>query len=194
MAKRLKVGLYGGSFNPIHIGHLHLGEWLVEHHHVDELWFLVSPQNPLKQADGLLDDEARLALARLAVEGKRGLKVSDYECHMPRPSYMVHTLEALRKTYPLIDFVLVIGADNWHRFPQWYQADEILRHHTLLVYPRPGFPIDETTLPQGVTLVTTPLYDISSTQIRDAIAHDPTYNGFGLDSRVWAEIKAKGLY
>ncbi len=194
MAARLKVGLYGGSYNPIHIGHLALGEWLVEHHHVDELWFLVSPQNPLKQADGLLDDDARLALARLAVDGKPGLKVSDFECHMPRPSYMVHTLEALRKAYPQIDFVMVIGADNWHRFPQWYQADEILRHHSLLVYPRPGYPIDETTLPQGVTLVTTPLYDISSTQIRDAIAHDPTYNGFGLDSRVWAEIKAKGLY
>ncbi len=194
MADRVKVGLYGGSFNPIHTGHVALGQWLVTHRYVDELWFMVSPQNPLKPAEGLLDDAARLSLARIAVGRKRRLRVSDFECHMPRPSYMVHTLEALRKAYPQIDFVLVIGADNWYRFPQWYHSDEILRHHTLLVYPRSGFPVDAATLPAGVTLVDTPLYDLSSTEIRDSIAHNPTYNGQGLDPRVWAEIKAKGLY
>ena len=190
----MTTGLYGGSFNPIHEGHLALGRHLVQHGEVDELWFLVSPQNPLKPAEGLLDDAARLHLARLAVGRKKGLRVSDFECHLPRPSYMVHTLEALRSAYPDRDFVLVIAADNWHRFPQWYQADEILRHHRILIYPRPGFPIDEAMLPVGVALVSTPLYDISSTQIREAIAHDPAYNGFGLDSRVWAEIKAKKYY
>ena len=190
----MTVGLFGGSFNPIHNGHTVLGQWLVAHHLVDELWFLVSPQNPLKPAAGLLDDAARLRLAQLAVGRKRRLRVSDFECHMPRPSYMVHTLEALRAAYPEHDFVLVIGADNWHRFPQWYQSDEILRHHRLLVYPRPGSPIDEVTLPAGVTLIQTPLHDISATQIREAIAHDPAYDGFGLHPRVWAEIKAHGYY
>lgn len=188
------IGLYGGSFNPIHTGHIALGSWLVRHHHVDELWFLVSPQNPLKPAEGLLDDAARLRLAQLAVGRQRHLRVSDFEFHLPRPSYMVHTLEALRTTYSEYEFVLVIGADNWHRFPKWYHADEILRNHRIIIYPRPGFPIDETVLPASVVLVNTPLLDISSTQIREAIAHDPSYNGFGLDSRVWAEIKAKGLY
>lgn len=190
----MTTGIYGGSFNPIHTGHIALGQWLVRHALVDELWFLVSPQNPLKPAAGLLDDEARLRLARLAIGRKCRLKVSDFEFQMPRPSYMVHTLEALRKAYPDRDFVLVIGADNWHRFPQWYKADEILRFHRLIIYPRPGFPIDEASLPEGVTLVHTPLYDISSTQIREAIANDPSYNGFGLVPRVWAEIKAKGYY
>lgn len=188
------IGLYGGSFNPIHTGHMALGQWLVSHGLVDELWFLVSPQNPLKPTSGLLDDEARLQLARLAVGRKHHLRVSDFEFHLPRPSYMVNTLEALRKEHPEQDFVLVIGADNWHRFPQWYHSEEILRHHRILIYPRPGFPLDEASLPDGVTLVNTPLFNISSTQIREAIAHDPAYNGFGLDSRVWTEIKAKGYY
>lgn len=190
----MTVGLFGGSYNPIHNGHTALGQWLVAHHLVDELWFLVSPQNPLKPAAGLLDDAARLRLARLAVGRKRKLRVSDFECHLPRPSYMVHTLEALRAAYPDHDFVLVIGADNWQRFPQWYQSAEILRHHRLLVYPRPGSPIDTAALPASVTLIQTPLYNISSTQIREAIAHDPAYDGYGLHPRVWEEIKARGYY
>ena len=190
----MTIGIYGGSFNPIHTGHITLGQWLVRHDVVDELWFLVSPQNPLKPAEGLLDDNARLRLARLAIGRKRRLRVSDFEFHLPRPSYMVTTLEALRAAYPDHDFVLVIGADNWHRFPQWYKSDEILSRHCLIIYPRPGFPIDETALPEGVSLVHTPLYDLSSTQIREAIAHDPAYNGFGLEPRVWTEIKAKGYY
>ena len=191
---KVTIGLYGGSFNPIHTGHIALGQWLVRHDFVDELWFLVSPQNPLKPASGLLDDNARLRLARLAIGRKRRLRVSDFEFHLPRPSYMVHTLSALRATYPNRDFVLVIGADNWHRFPQWYKSDEILLHHRLLIYPRSGYPIDEAVLPAGVTLVRTPLYDLSSTQIREAIATDPSYDGFGLEPRVWTEIKAKGYY
>jgi len=199
----MTTAIYGGSFNPIHLGHLALGRWLVEHHFVDELWFLVSPQNPLKPAADLLEDAARLHLARLAVqnEGVPSLRVSDFEFRLPRPSYMVHTLAALRITYPEREFVLVVGADNWHRFPQWYKSDEILRHHRIIIYPRPGFDIDSATLPQpaagnlpSVMLVDTPLLDISSTQIREAIVGDTAYNGNGLDSIVWEEIKAKGYY
>ncbi len=189
------IGLYGGSFNPIHTGHIRLGQWLVRHDLVDELWFLVSPQNPLKPAAGLLDDDARLSLARLAIGRKRRLRVSDFEFHLPRPSYMVTTLEGLREAYPGHDFALVIGADNWYRFPQWYQSDVILAHHRILVYPRPGFPIDGSQLPPTVSLVNTPLYDLSSTQIREAIATEGTdYDGHGLEPRVWEEIKAKGYY
>ena len=205
--KPIQTGIYGGSFNPIHLGHTALGEWLVREGYLDELWFLVSPQNPLKPASGLLDDRARLHLAHLAVEGggacrvqaaeHKGtgtLRVSDFEFRLPRPSYMVHTLEALRVTYPEREFVLVIGADNWQRFPQWYHAEDILRHHRLLVYPRPGYPIDPASLPSGVTLVDTPLLDISSTQIRQAIVSDADYEGEGLSPEVWREIKAQGYY
>ena len=195
------TGIYGGSFNPIHLGHTTLGRWLVRRKFLDELWFIVSPQNPLKQASDLLRDEARLELARLAVGRKRGLHVSDFEFRLPRPSFMAGTLEALRAAYPDREFVLVIGADNWLDMPRWYRSDEILRHHRLLVYPRPGYPLDAASLPRpdatgfpSVTLVDTPLLDISSTQVRQSIAHDPAYDGQGLDPRVWAEIQRQGYY
>lgn len=190
----ITTGIYGGSFNPIHEGHVALGKWLVSHRLVDELWFLVSPQNPLKPAAGLLEDESRLQLAKIAIGQEPHLCVSDFEFQLPRPSYMVHTLEALRQAYPEREFILVIGADNWHRFPRWYRSDEILRRHRLMVYPRPGFPIEESSLPSNVQMINTPLLDLSSTQIRDAIANDPSYDGFGLDPQVWKEIKAKGYY
>ena len=190
----MTTALFGGSFNPIHTGHIALGQWLVQHHYVDEIWFLVSPQNPLKPASGLLDDQARLRLARLAIGRKRRLRVSDFEFHLPRPSYMVHTLEQLRATYPERDFVLIIGADNWQRFPQWYHSEEILRHHRLIIYPRPGYSIDPASLPEGSKVVETPLLDISSTQIREAIAHDPDYDGQGLTPAVWREIQKQHYY
>lgn len=190
----MKVGIFGGSFNPIHTGHTRLGKWLCRRGLVDELWFLVSPLNPFKQGDiDLLDDEARLQLAHLAVEGQPHLRVCDFEMHLPRPSYMVRTLEELRKAYPQNEFVLVIGADNWLRFPQWKDSDDILRHHSLLVYPRPGYDIASTTLPASVRLIESPLYDISSTEIRQAIRNG-NYHGRGLTPIVWKEIKQNKYY
>lgn len=192
---RIRTGIYGGSYNPIHQGHTKLGEWLCRHGVVDELWFLVSPQNPFKQDQQLLDDKARLQLAHLAVSSLRtaGLGVSDFEMHLPRPSYMVYTLEQLRQAYPEREFVLVIGADNWQRFGHWFHAEEIMKHHSLIIYPRPGYPIDASTLPNNVQLVNTPLLDISSTQIREGIANG-NYHGKGLARAVWQEIKNKGYY
>lgn len=189
-----RVGIFGGSFNPIHTGHIQLGQALCRQRWVEELWFLVSPLNPLKQGNtDLLDDEARLRLAQLAVAGKPHLRVSDFEMHLPRPSYMVHTLERLRQAYPTLQFVLVIGADNWLRFPQWRDSEEILRHHEVLVYPRPGCEIDPQTMPDGVRLVRTPLFNISSTDIRQAIAQGH-YHGRGLSKAVWHEIKRNKYY
>ncbi len=191
---RFRIGLFGGSFNPIHTGHIRLGETLCRKGWVDELWFLVSPLNPWKQnSPDLLSDEERLRMARLAVDGKPRLRVSDFEMHLPRPSYMVRTLEELRLAYPSDEFLLVIGADNWLRFPQWKDSDKILSHHRLLVYPRPGYTVDATTLPQGVNIVQTPLFDISSTDIRKAIA-DGHYHGRGLTPKVWKEIRQNKYY
>ena len=105
----MRIGIFGGSFNPIHTGHTRLGQWLVRKNYVDELWFMVSPLNPLKQnSTELLPDGLRLQLAQLAVEGKAGLRVSDFEMHLPRPSYMVHTLAQLRQAYPQHEFLLII--------------------------------------------------------------------------------------
>ena len=190
----MRIGIFGGSFNPIHTGHTRLGQWLVRKNYVDELWFMVSPLNPLKQnSTELLPDGLRLQLAQLAVEGKAGLRVSDFEMHLPRPSYMVHTLAQLRQAYPQHEFLLIIGADNWLRFNQWRNSEEIMLHHRLLVYPRPGYALDTTSMPQGVNLVATPLFDISSTQIRQAIANGH-YHGRGLSPKVWKSIKQNRYY
>lgn len=190
----MRIGLFGGSFNPIHTGHIRLGEWLCKKGLVDELWFLVSPLNPFKQKDDdLLSDEGRLQLTRLAIEGRPQLKVSDIEMRLPRPSYMVRTLAELRLKYPKEEFILIIGADNWLRFPQWKQSNEILKRHRVLVYPRPGYDIDASTLPPNVQLVSTPLFDISSTQIRQAIRNG-NYHGRGLTPKVWKEIRQKKYY
>ncbi len=184
-----KTGIYGGTFNPIHLGHLQLGKALVDDGLVNELWFLVSPQNPFKVDQELMPDEERLRLTRLAVAAERDkrLRVSDFEFRMPRPSYMVHTLEALRRHYPRREFVLVIGADNWERFPRWYQHQEILRHHRLIIYPRPGYQLDH--LPAGAIVAQTPLLDISSTAIRQQMRSHPDYDGQGLPPVVWDELK-----
>jgi nicotinate-nucleotide adenylyltransferase len=187
----IKTGLYGGTFNPIHTGHIQLSQALLDAHLLDEMWLLVSPQNPFKVNQKLLDDNARLKLAQLAVKNIPNIKVSDYEFHLPRPSYMVHTLEHLRQDFPEKEFILIIGADNWERFPHWYKYEEILAHHRLIVYPRPGFELKD--IPAGVTIADTPLIDISSTEIRENIPH-PDYQGEGLCPAVWKEIKKKKYY
>lgn len=186
------TGIYGGSFNPIHDGHVYLAKALADSGLVDEMWLLVSPQNPFKVNANLLDDDERLHLARLAVADVPGVEVCDREFSLPRPSYMYHTLKVLSKEHPDREFVLVIGADNWERFPDWYRSKDILSTYRVIVYPRPGSTLGE--VPPGVTVADTPLLDISSTAIRRRIATDPDYDGEGLCPAVWEEIKAKGLY
>ena len=187
----IKTGLYGGTFNPIHNGHIQLSQALLDMHLIDEMWLLVSPQNPFKVNQKLLDDNARLQLARLAVKDIPNLTVSDYEFHLPRPSYMVHTLEHLRNEFPEREFILIIGADNWERFPMWYKSEEILAHHKVIVYPRTGYKLEN--VPDGVTIAETPLIDISSTALRESIKN-PDYHGEGLHPAVWEEIKRKRYY
>ena len=129
-----KVGIFGGSYNPIHIGHLALANYLCEYGEVDEVWFLVSPHNPLKERGDLWPDELRLKLVQLAIDGYEKFKASDFEFHLPRPSYMVNTLRALRESYPEHTFTLIIGSDNWEVFPRWYKyglGQNILRRQLL---------------------------------------------------------------
>ena len=146
-----ETGIYGGSFNPIHKGHVQLAETICQEGWVDEVWFLVSPQNPFKQdATDLMDEQVRLSLAQIAVRNHPRLKACDFEFSLPRPSYTAHTLAALRKAYPERRFTLIIGADNWQTFPLWKSPEEILLHHRILIYPRSGYPIDEAALPAGV--------------------------------------------
>lgn len=186
------TGIYGGSFNPIHEGHVCLAKSLADSGLVDEMWLLVSPQNPFKVDANLLDDEERLHLARLAVADVPGVEVCDREFFLPRPSYMYNTLQALSQEHPEREFVLVIGADNWERFRDWYRSKDILSAYRIIIYPRPGYTLRR--MPRRVTVADTPLLDISSTQIRRRIASDPDYDGEGLCPAVWEEIRAKGLY
>lgn len=165
------IGLFGGSFNPIHNGHLALARLLREKAQLDEVWLMVSPQNPLKQQADLLGDEERLTMARAAVKDMPGIVVSDYEMHLPRPSYTWNTLQALSRDYPDREFVLMIGGDNWASFDRWYRHDDILKNYRVVVYPRRETVEDGLSGIDGrqVSLVEAELIDISSTDIRRRI-------------------------
>lgn len=193
----MKIGIYGGSYNPIHIGHTSLANSLVQQGLVDDVWLLVSPLNPFKQSDTTTfapyDDRYRMT--QLAVEGIPHLHASDFENHLPVPSYMYTTLCALADAYPEHEFCLVIGADNWVRFSEWYEYESILSRFSLLVYRRPGYDLDECEIDsfENVLLVDTPLYDISSTQLRHAIRNDLPTDEW-ICPEVVEYIKDKGLY
>lgn len=191
----MRIGIYGGSFNPIHKGHTELAASIVQQSLVDELWLLVSPMNPLKQDtnNDIEEYEHRLNMARLATENIEGVKVSDFERHLPLPSYTITTLDELHKAYPEHEFVLIIGADNWDRFPRWYHAQEIIETYSILVYRRPGCEIDEASLPPSVQVVETPLYDISSTQIRESVRQGHIMNHW-LNEKVVAYINQHHCY
>ena len=131
-----RIGLFGGSFNPVHLGHTALAAYVCEQGLVDEVWMMVSPQNPLKQNLELLDEQHRLAMMQLAVAPYPALKACDFEFHLPRPSYTYHTLQALRTAFPDNTFSLIIGEDNWENFHRWYRGEEILRETPVIVYPR----------------------------------------------------------
>ncbi len=171
-----KVGIFGGSFNPIHTGHIILAKRLCEKARLDEVWFMVSPMNPFKQnVTDLLDDHLRLELVRKALENESKLKACDYEFHLPKPSYTWHTLQAISKDFPNNSFILLIGGDNWDSFDKWYHHDEILSHYPIVVYPRQGNVINE--VPENVTIVETPLLNISSTEIRRHIKRGDNIHG-----------------
>lgn len=184
----MNIGIFSGSFNPIHIGHLALANYLCEYGGLDEVWFMVTPHNPLKEGSGLMDDKLRLKLVRLAIEGYPKFRASDLEFHLPRPSYTVHTLDALKQAYPQHAFHLVIGSDNWQLFPRWYESERILAENHILVYPRPGYPVEAASLPQNVRMVSSPVFEISSTFIRQAMAEGKDVRYF-LHPAVYAELQ-----
>lgn len=164
-----KIGIYSGSFNPIHHGHVMLANYLVEFSDLDELWFVVSPQNPLKKKEDLLDDDERLKMVQLAVADDPRFFVSDIEMHLPTPSYTINTLTALSRQYPDNQFVFICGMDSLQNFTNWREYQKILDNYELLVFPREGYDGGDLVNHPSVSILKTPILEISSTFIRQCI-------------------------
>ena len=188
---RQKVAIFGGSFDPIHNGHLALAAEVLARGLACEVWFMVTPQNPHKQGCTLSDESLRLQMVQLAVDGKAGMAACDFEFALPRPSYTFNTLAALEEAFPEKEFLLLIGADNWRKFDSWYKGEEMLSKYGIIVYPRG----DEAVplLPPGVQWLPATLYDVSSTMVRAAVAAGEDITSF-VPHSVSLFIKEKKMY
>lgn len=189
------IGLFFGSFNPIHLGHTQLAEYVFEFSGVDEIWFVVSPRNPLKEQSELINEHLRMRMIEIATADKEYLKASDIELGLPKPSYTIHTLKALSAAYPEDDFILLIGSDNMRIFDQWKDYQTILEDYSVLVYPREGYPYEEyeETYPDMQVLEEAPIFPISSTQIREMIKNNQDASQW-LHPDVYQFIKENELY
>lgn len=190
----MKIGIFSGSFNPIHIGHLILADYITEFTDVDEIWFSVTPHNPLKDTSELLDENIRYEMVSKALEPYSKFKVSNFEFTLPRPSYTINTLEALSENYPEHEFSLILGADNWDNFHQWKDYKTILDKFHIYVYPRLGYTLSISKALRGkVEGLESPIIEISSTFVRNSIAEGKFLKAF-LPDAVYTYIKEKDLY
>ncbi len=164
----MKIGLYFGSFNPVHIGHLAIANYMVEYSDMDKIWFVVSPQNPFKEKKTLLKEHHRLRLIEMAIEYDLRFKASNIEFNMPKPSYTTDTLAYLKEQYPEHDFSIIMGEDNLKTFHKWKNYEEILKNHRIYVYPR-DYQTIHKNLYDNVTTIDAPLIEISSSFIRKSI-------------------------
>lgn len=187
------VGVMGGSFNPVHVGHIIVADYIRQHAGLDSVLMMLSPMNPLKaDSTELIDDSQRMAMLEIACGDVDRLEPCSLELDMPRPSYTINTLNRLREMNPDTRFSLIIGSDNWLVFDRWRSADEIIREFGVIVYPRPGYELPNA-LPDGVVTVDAPKIDISSTFIREQIAAGYDMNLF-LPRGVYSYIRTHKLY
>lgn len=187
-----KIGILGGSFNPVHIGHIMVAVYLTQWKIVDKVWLTLSPQNPLKDFDTLIPDLKRLEMLRIACKNVANVEICDIELSMPRPSYTIDTLRYLSKRYSNKSFKLVIGSDNWNAFDHWKNGEDILEDYGVIVYPRPGKEIKNQYV-DGMDVVHSPSIDLSSTFIRQAILKGKDVSCY-LPAGVYDYIKANNLY
>lgn len=188
----MKIALYFGSFNPVHVGHLIIANHVLNETNVERLWFVVSPHNPLKQENGLLNEYHRLHLVSTAIGDDPRMKASDIEFHLPRPSYTIDTLTYLKEKYPEHEFMVVMGSDSFSNIRKWKNYELLLRDHTILIYQRPGFAVDA---PAGtsVKILDAPLLDISATRIREMIRNGKSIR-YMVPDKVREEIEAGRYY
>jgi nicotinate-nucleotide adenylyltransferase len=188
----MNIGLYFGSFNPIHIGHLVIANYLLNETQLDKIWFVVSPQNPFKQPQGLLNENDRLQLVRLAVQDDPRLKASDAEFKLSKPSYTANTLVHLAEKYPDYSFTIIAGSDSFQNMDKWKNADFILNNYPICVYKRKGFDITGPVR-KNITLLDSPLIEISATDIRNLIARGKSIR-YLVPEAVREEIETRRFY
>jgi nicotinate-nucleotide adenylyltransferase len=188
-----KIGLFFGSFNPIHTGHLIIANLMAETTDLNKVWFVVSPHNPFKESKGLLHEFDRYDLVRAAIFDNYKLEVSDIEFHLPKPSYTIHTLVHLKEKHPEKEFRVIMGEDNLVNFTKWKNYQQILKDYGLYVYPRPNAQLSELRSHPNVRYIKAPMLDISATFIRSCIKQNHSVRYLVPDA-VEERIKAKGFY
>ena len=191
----MNIGLYFGTFNPIHVGHLIIANYMVENSDLDEVWFVVTPHNPFKKKKSLLENYHRLELVYLATENYDKIKPSDIEFQLPQPNYTVHTLAHISDTYPQHTFSLIMGEDNLKSFHKWKNYEIILEHHHLYVYPRVSEGKIETLFDKHPKIhhIKAPIIELSSTQIRARIKENKNIQPM-LTEAVWKYIDEMNFY
>jgi nicotinate-nucleotide adenylyltransferase len=189
----MKIGLFFGSFNPIHLGHLIIANTMAESTDLDQVWFIVSPQNPFKKSNSLLHEFDRFDMVQRAIADNSKLKVSDVEFHMPRPSYTIDTLVRIQEKFPQHTFKLIMGEDNLSQFPKWKNYEQILEYTGLYVYPRPNSAPHKFAHHSAVRFVNAPLLDISATFLRNSIKSGKSIR-YLVPESVEQMIRTKGFY
>ncbi|HRN94126.1 MAG TPA: nicotinate (nicotinamide) nucleotide adenylyltransferase [Chitinophagales bacterium] len=189
----MNIGLFFGSFNPVHNGHLMIANYIVETTGLDKVWLVVSPHNPFKQKDTLLNEYDRLHLVNLGIGENTRLQASDIEFKLPKPSYTIDTLTHLKEKYPQHNFSLIMGSDNLHSFHKWKNAELMLKHYQIYVYKRKGFAENQYVALENVHLLDVPLLDISASFIRENIRKKISMQYF-LPEKVWEYIQLNHLF
>ena len=189
----MRIGLFFGSFNPVHVGHMVLANYMASFTDLEQVWFVVSPHNPLKEKSSLLDQNQRLHMVNLAIGDSNKLKSSNIEFGLTQPSYTINTLAHLKEKYPQHQFSLIMGEDNLESFKKWKNYEEILKNHKLYVYPRPNSNSEELKKHPNVIMTEAPLMDISSTMIRQAIKNKKDVSFF-VPQAVWQYLDEMSFY
>lgn len=189
----MKIGLFFGSFNPVHVGHMVIANYMLAYTDLDRVWFVVSPHNPLKQKNSLLHERQRLQMVTLAIGDNNKMKASNIEFKLPQPSYTVNTLAYLKEKHPHYDFALIMGTDNLQSFHKWKNYEEILKYYELYVYPRPEGNGGDLMKHKKVKLINAPLMELSSTAIRNAVKEKKDVRYF-VPSDAWEYMKEMHFY
>ncbi len=189
----MKVGLYFGTFNPIHIGHLAIANYMLEFTDINQLWFVVSPQSPFKQKQNMLGDYQRLELVNRAIDSDSRMRASSIEFKLPKPSYTIDTLTYLQEEFPAHQFSILMGSDNLEHFHKWKNYEQIIENHRIIVYPRPGFDAQAYMPHKNIEITEAPLMEISATFIREAIREGKDVRHF-LPPKTWQYIEEMNFY